>query len=80
MVLAVSDEDKKIAWKSCQGQGEPISTMKIGKVAEPSGLESEMLKAAEEAGVNMTAELENQIIVEGVIPTEWKLNECKLLW
>ena len=38
-----------------------------------------MVKTAEEAGVNMITELENQVIV-GVIPTEWKLNEGKMLW
>lgn len=50
----------------------------IRKVAKPPGVQSEMVKTAEEAGVNMITELENQVIV-GVIPTEWKLNEGKML-
>lgn len=48
----------------------------IRKVAEPSGVESEMVKTAEEVGVNMITELGNQVIV-GVIPTEWKLMKVK---
>ena len=44
--------------------------MKNVKTAELSGLLSEMLKTAVEAGVGMITDLVNQIIVEGVIPAE----------
>ena len=48
--------------------------MKNGKTAELSGLLSEILKTAVEAGVGMITDLVNQIIVEGVIPAEKKLS------
>ena len=52
---------------------ESISKMKNWKAAGPSSLVSEMVKAAGEAGVDMITNLVSQIIVEGVIPTEWEL-------
>ena len=48
---------------------ESISMMKNGKTAGPSGLGSEMVKVAGQAGVDMITGLVNQIIV-GAIPTE----------
>ena len=104
-VLAVSDEDKKIAWRSYHKkllntefawdmnslfQGytvtgvsrlinkvmvrESMSKMKNGIAAGPSGILSEVVKAVEEAGVDMITDLVNQIMVEGVFPAEWELS------
>ena len=59
---------------------ESISKMKNGKDAGPSGIVSEMVKEAEEAGADMLTDAVNQIIV-GVTPAEWALstivNCCK---
>ena len=51
-----------------------ISKMRNGKAAGPSGVLSEMVKATGKAGVGMITDLLNQIIIEGVIPAEWKLS------
>ena len=48
--------------------------MKNRKAAGPSGIMSEMINAAGEVGVDMITKLVNQIIVQGVIPTEWVLS------
>ena len=50
---------------------ESISKMKNGKTAGPSGVVSEMVKAAGETG-DMVTDLVNQIIVEGAIPAKWE--------
>ena len=50
-----------------------ISKMKIEKAARPSGVVPKMVKAAREAGLDMTNDLVNQIIVE-VIIVEWELS------
>ena len=104
-VLAVSEEDKKVAWKSYYesllntefdwdrnslSQVDPVSSapilidrsmvrkavrkMKNGKAAGPSGIVSEMVKAAEEDSVDMISDLINQIIREGVVPEDWELS------
>ena len=52
---------------------ESISKMENGKAARSSGVVSEMVNAAGEAGVDMITTLVNQIIVEGIIPAEWEL-------
>ena len=44
--------------------------MKNGKAAGPSGIVSEMVKAAEEDSVDMISDLINQ----GVIPADWELS------
>lgn len=49
---------------------EAISKMKNGKVAGPSDVVPDMVKAAGEAKVDMIIELVNQIIVELVLPSE----------
>ena len=46
--------------------------MKNGKTAGPSGVVSEMVKAAGETGADMVTDLVNQIIVEGAIPAKWE--------
>ena len=48
--------------------------MKNGKIAVPSGVVSDLVKAAGEAGFDMIMDQENKIIVEGVIPAEWEPN------
>ena len=52
---------------------ESISKMENGKAAGSSGVVSEMVNAAGEAGVDMITTLVNQILVEGIIPAEWEL-------
>ena len=49
---------------------ESISKMMNGKAAGSSGVESEMVEAAGEAGVDIITDLVNQSIVEEVIPAE----------
>ena len=51
---------------------ESISKMKNGKIAVPSGVVSDMVKAGEagEAGVDMIMDQVNKIIVKEVIPAE----------
>lgn len=49
-----------------------VAKMKIGKAAGPSGVVSEMLKAAGEDGIKWMTDLFNQIISEGKIPDDWK--------
>src|SRR5207249_1794847 len=46
--------------------------MKAGKAAGPSGVVSEMIKAAGEAGVRWMTDLFNQVIAEGKIPDDWR--------
>lgn len=45
--------------------------MKIGKAAL-SGLVSEMVKSADQAGFDTIPDLMNLITVDGVIPAEWE--------
>ena len=49
-----------------------IGEMKIAKAAGPSGVASEMLKAAGEDGIMWMVDLFNQIILEEKIPDDWK--------
>ena len=51
---------------------ELISKIRNRKPAVLSNLVSEMVKAAEEAEVDMITDLVNQIIREEVIPAEWE--------
>ena len=50
-----------------------LNKMKNGKAAAPPGVVSEMAKAAGETGVDMSTDIVNQLLVEGVIPAEWEL-------
>ena len=50
-----------------------VSKIKKEKAARPSGVVSEIVKAAGETEVDMITDLINQIIVEGVISVEWEL-------
>ena len=54
--------------------GKAVRKMKNGKAAGPSGIVSEMVKAAEEDSVDMITDLINQIIREGVVPADWELS------
>ena len=56
------------------GQRESISKRKNGKAARPSGVVSEMVKAAVEARDDMITDLVNHIIAERVILAEWELS------
>ena len=51
-----------------------VQKMKNGKAAGPSGIVSEMVKAAGDAGIDMITNLVNCIIAEGVIPSDWELS------
>ena len=51
-----------------------VKKMKKRKAAGPSGIVPEMIKAAGELGLEMIADLLNQIIREGVVPAEWELS------
>ena len=53
---------------------ELISQIRNRKPAGLSNLVSEMVKAAEEAEVDMITDLINQIIREKAIPAEWELS------
>ena len=52
---------------------ESISNMKNEKAAGPSGIMLQIIKAAREAGVDMSTNQIMQIIVE-VVPTKWELS------
>ena len=51
--------------------------MKNGKIVRPSGVVSEMVKAAGETGVGMITDRVNLIIVV-VIPAEWEFSTITL--
>src|SRR3989441_6535610 len=49
-----------------------IAKAKSGKAAEPSGVATDMLKAAGEAGVKWVADICNEVVRSGVVPVDWK--------
>ena len=49
-----------------------ISKMKSGKVAGPSGIVVEMIKAAGDTGATMIRDLATAIIHDGKVPTDWE--------
>ena len=51
-----------------------VSKIKNGKAAGLLGLVPEIVKMTGETGVGTITDLINQIIVEGVLPTEWELS------
>ena len=64
-----------------EGPSEPITTvmvrkainmMGLGKAAGPSGIVSEVLKAAGSSGASMIRDLIEDIIFENRIPSEWQ--------
>ena len=52
---------------------ESINKLKNRKAAGPSGVVSEVMKAAEKAAVDIIPDLVNQIKIKGVILAEWEL-------
>ena len=49
-----------------------IMKMKNGKAAGPSGIVAEMLKASRHTGVQLVADLANDMIRNGTIPSDWE--------
>ena len=49
-----------------------ITEMKTGKAAGPSGIVAEMLKASGDIGARLVAELANDMVRNGVIPSDWE--------
>ena len=46
--------------------------MKCGKAADPSGIITEMLKAAGEEGVELVRKLAEAVFSSGIIPGDWE--------
>ena len=49
-----------------------ITKMKTGKAAGPSGIVAEMLKASGDTGARLVADLANDMVRNGVIPSDCK--------
>ena len=49
-----------------------ITKMKTGKAAGPSGIAVEMLKASGDTGARLVADLANDMVRNGVIPSDWE--------
>ena len=49
-----------------------ITEMKTGKAAGPSGIVAEMLKASGDTGARLVADLANDMVRNGVIPSDWE--------
>ena len=49
-----------------------ITKMKTGKAAGPSGIVAEMLKASGDTGARLVADLANDMVRNGVIPSAWE--------
>ena len=49
-----------------------IIKMKNGKAAGPSGIVAEMLKASGDTGVQLVADLPNDMIRNDTIPSDWE--------
>ena len=49
-----------------------ITKMKTGKSAGPSGIVAEMLKASGDTGARLVADLANDMVRNGVIPSDWE--------
>ena len=49
-----------------------IAKMKTGKAAGPSGIVAEMLKASVDTGARLVADLANDMVRNGVIPSDWE--------
>ena len=77
--MAIRDEDKNIAWKNHEKHlntefawDKKFVLGRYSQAAVSPSVVSEMVKRAREVGVDMISDLVNQILVKGVIPTEWK--------
>ena len=51
---------------------EAITKMKTGKAAGPLGIVAEMLKASGDTGARLVADLANDMVRNGVIPSDWE--------
>ena len=49
-----------------------ITKMKTGKAAGPSGIVAEMLKASGDTGARLVTDLANDMVRNGVIPSDWE--------
>ena len=49
-----------------------ITMMKTGKAAGPLGIVAEMLKASGDTGSRLVADLANDMVRNGVIPSDWE--------
>ena len=49
-----------------------ITKMKTGKAAGPSGIVAEMLKVSGDTGARLVADLANDMVRNGVIPSDWE--------
>ena len=49
-----------------------ITKMKTGKVAGPSGIVAEMLKTSGDTGARLVADLANDMVRNGAIPSDWE--------
>ena len=49
-----------------------VTKMKTGKSAGPSGIVAEMLKASGDTGARLVADLANDIVRNGAIPSDWE--------
>ena len=49
-----------------------ITKMKTGKAAGPSGIVAEMLKASGDTGARLVADLANDMVRNGAIPSDWE--------
>ena len=49
-----------------------ITKMKTGKAAGPSGIVQEMLKASGDTGARLVTDLANEMVRNGVIPSDCK--------
>ena len=49
-----------------------ITKMKTGKAAGPSGIVAEMMKASGDTGAMLIADLANDMVRNGVIPSDWE--------
>ena len=49
-----------------------ITKMKTGKAAGPSGIIAEMLKASGDTGARLVVDLANDMVRNGVIPSDWE--------
>ena len=49
-----------------------ITKMKTGKAAGPSGIVAEMLKASGDTGARLVADLANDMVRNGGIPSDWE--------
>ena len=51
---------------------EAIGKMKQGKSDGPTGVRSEMLKAADETGTMWMTDVCNAVVGDGIIPEDWR--------